>query len=503
MTRSTGWSGLIRFGAPPSLTIASRMAARSTTAGTPVKSWSSTRLVRNAISCSAWPRTFHRASASMSDRLTNASSSLRSRFSRRMRNVTGSRSTVALGILASAPRREIVYDAPSTRSVDRASKELREAMSRNLEPMMNAGSGRTVLDAASLRGQTRVVHKSRLAVLARVGVVTCAVVACVQTPVPSAPATSQVIYSHDATTWFEEYFARATSVSPDGRRLVFSSRGAVALIDVQHGALPMEAWAGVEEVTGVVIRPSGEVAVRGRRGNAAGWYERDRAGRLLSIDISPTATPQWSEDGESIAYQEATGPQWMLHLVARSGRRVVPMPMRAQALGWYPDAAALLVMLPDSAGLSSLHRLNARTGEMRLVASALDAEPRATTIAVAPDGRRAYVALASAGRPIPEERHDPRADRDLDVYELDLATGARRMVASTIGDDTNPLLTGGSLYWTSTRVEASAVALPIEGGAHHTVVADAQAPTWHPNGRQIGYFFGDWHAADWALNWDR
>jgi tricorn protease-like protein len=112
------------------------------------------------------------------------------------------------------------------------------------------------------------------------------------------------------------------------------------------------------------------------------------------------------------------------------------------------------------------------------------------------------VALASAGTPLPEERHDPRADRDLDIYELDLATGARRVVASTMGDDTNPLLTGGSLYWTSTRVEASAVALPIEGGAPHSVVADAQAPTWHPNGRQIGYFFGDWRVADWALNWD-
>ncbi len=43
ITRSTGTSGLIRFGSPPSRFIALRMAARSTTAGTPVKSWSTTR----------------------------------------------------------------------------------------------------------------------------------------------------------------------------------------------------------------------------------------------------------------------------------------------------------------------------------------------------------------------------------------------------------------------------------------------------------------------------
>ncbi len=367
---------------------------------------------------------------------------------------------------------------------------------------MNAGSGRAVLDAVSARAQTRVVHKSRLVALVRVGLVTCAASGCVQTPIPSTPATAQVIHSHDATTWFEEYFARATSVAPDGRRLVFVSRGGVALIDVQHGRLPMEAWAGVDEVTGVVIRPSGEIAVRGRRGEASGWYERDRSGTLRSIDVSAASVPQWSEDGESIAYQEAVGSQWMLHMVTRSGRRVVPMPSRAQAFGWYPDGSALLVMVPESAGLASLQRMNARTGEMRVVARGLDVEPGGTTVAVAADGRRAFVALASAGTPMPEERHDPRADRDLDIYELDLVTGTRRVVASTTGDDANPLLVGGHLHWTSTRVAASVVALPVNGGEPHSVVTDAQAPTWHPNGRQIGYFYGDWRAADWALNWD-
>ena len=50
ITSSTGWSGLIFVGSPPIRFIASRIAARSTTAGTPVKSWSRTRLGRKAIS---------------------------------------------------------------------------------------------------------------------------------------------------------------------------------------------------------------------------------------------------------------------------------------------------------------------------------------------------------------------------------------------------------------------------------------------------------------------
>jgi Tol biopolymer transport system component len=327
-------------------------------------------------------------------------------------------------------------------------------------------------------------------------------ISCVQPPAPIAPAGSTVLYSLDATTWFEEYRARATSVAPDGRRLVFETRAGAALIDVQHGTLPMHAWASVDEVTGVVIRPSGEVAVRGRRGGASTWFERDRAGELRRIDVPATVVPQWSEDGNSFAYQDTSRSQWMLHIVTRGGRRVLPLAQRANAVAWYPDGTSLLVMLPDRDGLSSLHRVNARTGEMSAVARELDAGRLPPAIAVAPDGRRVYIALASPGVPTPIERHDPHADRDLDIYELDVATGLRRVVASTPGDDTAPIVSGGNLTWTSARVDASVVALPVEGGAAHSVVEDAQLPTWHPNGRQLGYFYGDWRAADWAINMD-
>ena len=82
MTRSTGTSGLIFSTGPPSFCMASRMAARSTTAGTPVKSCISTRAGRKAISFSSVPREVSQAAqASMSALVTLRPSSLRSRFS--------------------------------------------------------------------------------------------------------------------------------------------------------------------------------------------------------------------------------------------------------------------------------------------------------------------------------------------------------------------------------------------------------------------------------------
>jgi hypothetical protein len=50
ITRSQGTTGLILSGSPFIRAIASRIAARSTTQGTPVKSWSTTRAGMNGIS---------------------------------------------------------------------------------------------------------------------------------------------------------------------------------------------------------------------------------------------------------------------------------------------------------------------------------------------------------------------------------------------------------------------------------------------------------------------
>ena len=71
----------------------SRIAARSTTHGTPVKSCSSTRAGMNEIS--VWPIVFgsHDASARMSAAFTNALSSRRSRFSSRIFSEYGSLAT--------------------------------------------------------------------------------------------------------------------------------------------------------------------------------------------------------------------------------------------------------------------------------------------------------------------------------------------------------------------------------------------------------------------------
>ena len=83
MIRSTSTWGLIADGSPPRSSIASRIAARSTTAGTPVKSCISTRAGWNGISTEGSAFASQAAIASTSSELTLVPSSSRKAFSSR------------------------------------------------------------------------------------------------------------------------------------------------------------------------------------------------------------------------------------------------------------------------------------------------------------------------------------------------------------------------------------------------------------------------------------
>ena len=91
ITSSTGERGLILVASPPKASIASRIAARSTTAGTPVKSCNRTREGVNAISVEGSAFGSHCATAWMSLLVISTPSSNRSKFSSSIFCENGSR----------------------------------------------------------------------------------------------------------------------------------------------------------------------------------------------------------------------------------------------------------------------------------------------------------------------------------------------------------------------------------------------------------------------------
>ena len=159
MTRSTGCRGLMRSGSPPIDSSASRMEARSTTAGTPVKSCRRTRAGANATSRSSPALGRQFASASMSSRETASPSSRRSRFSRSTRWVKGRR--VAASPLRTESRRWKATVRPPTVSVSRLLKLSSMRSRPRLFPSHDLSPGARRARVRRLRDEARAVYRER------------------------------------------------------------------------------------------------------------------------------------------------------------------------------------------------------------------------------------------------------------------------------------------------------------------------------------------------------
>ena len=135
MTSSAGMSGLIFVASPPRLSMASRIAARSTTAGTPVRSCRITRAGVNWISVSGSFFASQLARALMCSVVMLLPSSLRSRFSSRIFRLYG-----RLSLPATASSRYISCDAPPASIVARLPKLFAVMVREPPRPSMRCGA---------------------------------------------------------------------------------------------------------------------------------------------------------------------------------------------------------------------------------------------------------------------------------------------------------------------------------------------------------------------------
>ncbi|MCI0402365.1 MAG: hypothetical protein L0212_02445 [Acidobacteria bacterium] len=320
-------------------------------------------------------------------------------------------------------------------------------------------------------------------------------------PANRPAAKPQKVYSESPATWFEAAWMKA-SVSPDGRWAILSGRSWVHLADLIQGREePQRLLGGLERVFDAEFTSAGQIARRGRRGSERGWFVP--AGEELRLSPLPDdAVPQWSPDGSRVAFYRARETQAGLFVGTLQDYKQHPLGGSVTGLAWsrWGGAVYALVYQPD--GLSSLVRLLRASGRVETIARNLDAPFRLNSIGVAPDGKHLYVALAGAGVPDPETRHQPDADRDLDIYEINAVTGDLRPVVQTPADEFGPVVVKGFLYWTQNDIKDSVALVPAAGGAPQLAVEHAQLPYWSRDGKQLAFTYGGWRLADWALNLD-
>lgn len=313
----------------------------------------------------------------------------------------------------------------------------------------------------------------------------------------------ELVFERPSNQWFEGPATQVT-LSTDARWALFTQFGrTISLVSLAtKKEAPQRLLGSLESVHRAVFCGPGALARLGQRGTEAGWWLPKGESEQLS-SLPQDAALQCSPKGSELAYYDLSNPVETLFAGPRDVYKDYGVTGRITSLAFSPDGNALYAMLFQSTGKSNLVRVSIHDLRSNTIASDLDANPGWDTIGVSPDGHNIFVALAGPGAPNNAERHQPNAPRWLKICELNLATGARRAVVESAGQDNNdPAVIGGDLYWARTVSRASIVVVPATGGDAKEVLADAQVPMWSPDGKKIGFSFGQWRLADWALNLD-
>jgi Tol biopolymer transport system component len=329
-------------------------------------------------------------------------------------------------------------------------------------------------------------------------------------PVANAPA-DHLILDLPSNQWFEGPLERVT-VSRDGNWAIVNRRGMqtnLELYSLTTGRQnPLALIADLNRVDNAVFcgpwdsLGTGGLARLGERTVEDGWFLPHQDGEQLS-SLPANAIPICAADASELAYYRTNAPEQAVFIDVRGRFRDYGVSGRVTAMAFSPDGGYFYGLLFLPSGESTLIRIDVNTGQSKLIVSHLDASPLPERMAVSPDGGKLYLSLASNGPPDNVARQRPEADRWLKIYELDLATKARREIVDTPGEDNGaPALAGKYLYWVRTVYHHSIVLLPSIGGEAKEVVADGELPMWSPHSHRIGYFFGGARQADWGLDLD-
>ena len=317
-------------------------------------------------------------------------------------------------------------------------------------------------------------------------------------------AKPETVYSESPAAWYEAAF-NAAQISSDGQWALYHhsfGRG-VKLINLETGREDAkELGAGMDRVFNAVFYMGNQIARLGQLGGQRGWFLPGPDGLRLS-SLPPDAMPQWSPDGSTVAYfRLRQGRDQGLFVGDAQHQKPYSVEGNVTSFVWSPDGRLIYALAWHDDGLTSLVRINPETGVVQTLARDLDAPDFMSDLSISSDGRRLYTSLSGPAAPVAEARHQPNADRDLDIYELEPATGARRVVVQAPGDDFAACVANGFLYWTHNDIHDSVVVIPSAGGAARVVEDYAEIPYWSNDGKQIAFTYGPWRLADWALNLD-
>jgi Tol biopolymer transport system component len=322
----------------------------------------------------------------------------------------------------------------------------------------------------------------------------------------------------DLLTWhghrmFEDFSAR-TEVSPDGQWVLRTFvDGDQALLKLPSGERNDAKLQGDVKNFERAAWCGNDLLRVGAKGTSRAWFAGGSSG-TQTIAVPPDATPVCNGVGDELAHytsypaRRELPPPKVLFLGNRQQQQEIALGAVVMNAKFSHDGKVLYAIARQDDGASSLFSISVATHAVTRLAQNLDAWPfPGSGLAVTADDAGIILPLATLHAPDDAERQKPVVpERWLKLYRFDIAKRQFSLVSAVSrSDEVDPVVVNSDLFWVTGHTKKNVLALPISGGAAHTVVTDreeAYLPTWSRDGKRLAFVVGEYRLADWALTQD-
>lgn len=287
----------------------------------------------------------------------------------------------------------------------------------------------------------------------------------------------------------------AGAISPDGRWIAYGE-GRFLRVRAVGGGPVASLPPGEAQIRNLAWSPdSGTILADGFQ-TTTGWaiYDRaagtrrglwaDRASLTAALDgggttiarVADLRQPAWSPDGKTIAAVVNGRDGQELWTVSADGAsaRARRIAGRVTFPAWTPSGEVACIVAAGGRA-----RVTMPCGGAAVVTDPdLDAYG---PLAFAPDGRRAYVALANRAGVV-------------DLWSVPIAGGPARRLTSFSRDAYAPsVASDGTVLFKVQRYDTEVAVAPSDGGASRALALfQSETPSWDPTGKWMGITYGTW-----------
>ncbi|MFQ6084150.1 MAG: hypothetical protein ACE5R6_20410 [Candidatus Heimdallarchaeota archaeon] len=293
-------------------------------------------------------------------------------------------------------------------------------------------------------------------------------------------------------------------LSPDGSQIAYIREGQLKVLDFPFDQeKDISSSFGFDRVKGFSWQGNGaQIEIIGtKKRQSHKEYFIFKQDVEINVPVSSKGVV-WSKDGKNIAYYLERDQQKGIWIAEEdNSNAILAIPNIYPRYMTFSNNGYLLAVISEDKGLSN--KLTIYYLHEKKYAVLIDSLDAIEPVYFTPDDESLLISMVSDKPFEAKNIHKAVADRDLDIFSLNIKNKSMTKIIGGEGEDVIIGIKDNRIYWATIKASLGIGLVSLyDGHIKQIINENAFLPCWHPKGNKISTSYGQFRLMDFPMNWD-